>query len=92
MFTFATGGWNLLGRTRDRDPSPGVLGTDRSRRVSIMQSIEDHETFTKARDLAKAAMNRAQANADAGQLKGAQDWTFIADGWARIADLYRERP
>ena len=49
------------------------------------------ETFDKARELAKAAMNRAQAHAEAGQKDAASTWTFIADGWARVADLYRER-
>lgn len=50
-----------------------------------------NETFEKARDLAKAAMNRAQAAADAGQKDAVGTWTFVADGWARIAELYRER-
>lgn len=52
----------------------------------------DAATFDKARDLAKAAMNRAQSAADAGNERQAQAWVFIADGWAKIADLYREQP
>ena len=51
----------------------------------------DRELFEKARDLAKAAMNRAQGAAEAGEKTAVSTWTFVADGWARIAELYRER-
>ena len=64
--------------------------------MTIDGDIRRTEKFAGARDLAKAAMNRAQGIADSNlrepsTREQARVWVAIAEGWALIADLYRER-